>query len=723
MTISRKSPSAISDRFGRRIDEEYVTRESVKNYTQEVVDGSKLEIMPGSVVPESLSPAVKQMIEAGAGKLGSITNLPDEEDITVTDANTLQFKDKEYNPYNYSGMGRVYLRKHIVNGTNVLAQHMINKPNTIYVIQYDYCLAEQTIEIPENCVLQFDGGSLRNGVLVGNETRINAGLVKIFDLSIDITDKWIVNESYPEWFGAKGDGITDDSLFIQKSIDSFNVTSLTSKQYFLSEHNDKNYILRVGSFKTLKGLYASASVNDSQFQIITDLKKETTVITFGNYSIIEHLGIRNRTQNTVEDRKTLITSAIGSTELKNNHIQFKDIVVSGFHYGFHIDGWLVTYEKCDTHNCYIGFNTFAGDDINNTSNTFINCWGHTSDSYAFEITYLFYSSFINCVGEYSGYTENVTTWKFNKVWGISLLSCGMEHGVRVIEIDFAHDINIINGLFMLDTGGTGITNITDETFSKAFVFKNCMGVKFDNCYMASSFSGFPRPSDLIYLDYTNGNYTNFICIEWECTTGNFLQLTSYVTYNGLANASNIKFNGKCYIHGEKFPTNIRDTFFGHLFYKTDNDTLYCYRRGRWLPITSVPISTEEDHLSNYGNREGDININKETYQLEFFVNGKWKEVSKSRYGVVNGRPDYSNSNRDRKGSLYYDYEIKKPLWWHDDLGWIDSNGYKGLRGVGSSYGRPNMGSESVGYQFYDTTLNKPIWWTGEKWVDATGAEV
>lgn len=181
---------AISDRFGRRIDEEYVTRESVKNYTQEVVDGSKLEIMPGSVVPESLSPAVKQMIEAGAGKPGSITNLPDEEDITVTDANTLQFKDKEYNPYNYSGMGRVYLRKHIVNGTNILTQHMINKPNTIYIIQYDYCLADQTIEIPENCVLQFEGGSLRNGELVGNKTIIKSSLTNIFKYSINLNGSW-----------------------------------------------------------------------------------------------------------------------------------------------------------------------------------------------------------------------------------------------------------------------------------------------------------------------------------------------------------------------------------------------------------------------------------------------------------------------------------------------------------------------------------------------------
>lgn len=166
LTVSR----AIKDRFGRIIDEHYVTRETVKDYTQEVVDGSKLEIQPGSVQPEDLSPAVQQMIESAAAQPGHITNLPDEEDLTVTEHNTLQFKDREYNPYNYSGMGKVYLRKHIVNGTNMLTQHMMRKPNTIYVIRYDYCLGGGTIEVPEGCVLEFDGGTLRNGKIILNDS-------------------------------------------------------------------------------------------------------------------------------------------------------------------------------------------------------------------------------------------------------------------------------------------------------------------------------------------------------------------------------------------------------------------------------------------------------------------------------------------------------------------------------------------------------------------------
>lgn len=53
---------------------------------------------------------------------------------------------------------------------NVLTQDMINKANTIYHIQYDYDLDGETITVPAGCVLEFDGGSLRNGTLVGNNT-------------------------------------------------------------------------------------------------------------------------------------------------------------------------------------------------------------------------------------------------------------------------------------------------------------------------------------------------------------------------------------------------------------------------------------------------------------------------------------------------------------------------------------------------------------------------
>lgn len=164
------------DHEGNVIRDTYITRRGLRNEIIDITNQQVTDLKPGSVDPDDLSEATKQLI---GNK--SITNLPDEEDITVTDNQTLKLKDKEYAPKDYSGMGRVYLRKHYVNGVNTLTQHMMRKPNTIYIIQYDYCLAGQTIEVPENCVLEFQGGSLRNGKLIGYNTRISGKTINIFD--------------------------------------------------------------------------------------------------------------------------------------------------------------------------------------------------------------------------------------------------------------------------------------------------------------------------------------------------------------------------------------------------------------------------------------------------------------------------------------------------------------------------------------------------------------
>lgn len=94
----------------------------------------------------------------------------DEEDITEQNG-TLQLANKTYDKQSFSGLGRVYLRKNIVGDKNVLTQAMINKANTIYVIQYDYDLNGQTIVTPSNSILKFDGGSFDNGIVdISNTT-------------------------------------------------------------------------------------------------------------------------------------------------------------------------------------------------------------------------------------------------------------------------------------------------------------------------------------------------------------------------------------------------------------------------------------------------------------------------------------------------------------------------------------------------------------------------
>ena len=70
----------------------------------------------------------------------------------------------------------IILKKNLVNRVNTLTQEMMSAQNTKYVIKYDYTLCEN-ITIPENCILEFDGGSIVNSTentysLTGTATKV-----------------------------------------------------------------------------------------------------------------------------------------------------------------------------------------------------------------------------------------------------------------------------------------------------------------------------------------------------------------------------------------------------------------------------------------------------------------------------------------------------------------------------------------------------------------------
>lgn len=146
--------------------------------------------------------------------------------------------DRSYDPTAHSGLGRkTFELKEGVS--NVLTQEDFSDANTIYVIRYDFILGED-IDIPANCVLEFDGGSISasgsNDTITGTNTGISAGLIKILDTDITLAGTWNVAEAYPEWFGAKSDGITDDTDAIKKCVIYFNNIIINKGTYLLSSY-------------------------------------------------------------------------------------------------------------------------------------------------------------------------------------------------------------------------------------------------------------------------------------------------------------------------------------------------------------------------------------------------------------------------------------------------------------------------------------------------------
>ena len=86
----------------------------------------------------------------------------------------------------------------------------LNRSNTIYCIKSDFDLNGDTVTIPQGSTLKFKKGTLRNGELVGQGTKLITGRKERFEEGLSIKGTWDVEMAYSEWFGCKADG-TDDT--------------------------------------------------------------------------------------------------------------------------------------------------------------------------------------------------------------------------------------------------------------------------------------------------------------------------------------------------------------------------------------------------------------------------------------------------------------------------------------------------------------------------------
>lgn len=148
---------------------------------------------------------------------------PDEEDLTVSkpDKNgnaIVSLKDRVYDESNFSVKGYKILRKNIqiIDGVrkNILTQDMINKPNTIYEIRYDFDLGGESVEIPSDCVLYFKGGQLTSGNITGDDT--------ILDYNSPFLSNVILNGS----FKVNKDIVKDTDIFIDSNFNTNRIKSV-----------------------------------------------------------------------------------------------------------------------------------------------------------------------------------------------------------------------------------------------------------------------------------------------------------------------------------------------------------------------------------------------------------------------------------------------------------------------------------------------------------------
>lgn len=131
------------------------------------------------------------------------------EDLQKNSSGQIEEANRAYDTSTFSGLGYRILRKNIQSNKNILTQSMINMPNTIYEIRYDFDLNGATINLPANSVLKFEGGQLKNGTINFNNCNIdNIGNSIILN---NCTLKGSLNKQviYSDWFYFNSDDCTD----------------------------------------------------------------------------------------------------------------------------------------------------------------------------------------------------------------------------------------------------------------------------------------------------------------------------------------------------------------------------------------------------------------------------------------------------------------------------------------------------------------------------------
>jgi len=127
-----------------------------------------------------------------------------------------------------------------------LTQNMLNKSNSIYVIRYDFDLQQESITIPEKCILLFEGGSLQNGTLIGSNTQIVASKSFIFRL-ITIHGTWNVPEITSEWFYDVTSNNGIKNVFALQNDDVFNRIVIEPGGYLVSASKEKESVINLTS--------------------------------------------------------------------------------------------------------------------------------------------------------------------------------------------------------------------------------------------------------------------------------------------------------------------------------------------------------------------------------------------------------------------------------------------------------------------------------------------
>lgn len=602
--------------------------------------------------------------------------LPDQEDLTMTepdaDGNSyMHFKNKDYSIDDFSGLGRVYLRKNLQTLTdpntsetrliNYLTQTMIGKENVIYHIQYDYNLNGQTIIIPEGCVLLFEGGSISNGNIRGNNTKIVSEGVEIFT-GVSFNNSFIYSKVNADWF----DNLNSAVKFTNNN---GGVLQLSNKTYTINEPLvlDNNICIQgVGTEawgNTGKGTYIKYLGNDSIIKVIGDYTKGVSV---KNISI--------------KDLK-LVGSAnsIGVNLINGVHyIHIDNVTIHNCSVGIY--GSIIWHVTCNMLACYsCGIGVHIDGTIGMTSSTFTSCLCYNCDT-GFSITNpVIYSSFISCGTDGCKNSLNIT----GALRGVSFINFGFEKSTESgIVVDNPNAVASFIGATM----GAGSKDYNISYFK----INSCYNITIIDTFVPSGFTSVSGTSLSI-----NSSYSDKVILINSEFNGINEGLNGCTVLKGrntiIPNYTNITVTNP--MQSSTIPVYSS----GIVILKTDNNE----RELKGTPIfntTTLPAGSIVTVVNSDSSKQ--FNIRTEKYTANTGIIG----YSESTLSILPSEGVTFIKQAD--GKLLF-RNLIKPL----------------PIGRGIYQNRPTLTVSDTGFMYFDLSIGCYIYWNGTEWINSDGTLV
>ena len=653
------------------------------------------------------------------------------DDLDKNSDNQIQLADRD----STNGMGYVILRK------NKTLAEQVTKENTIYEIRYDYDLDGGEVTIPEGCVLDFQGGSFSNGVIIGNRTDIKEANRSLIFSNIKIQGTWKVANIYSEWFNLSTEINYDNTINIQ------NLCNLTSDNYFgniyisggpyyVSIPKNRNSVMLPNS-NTIINIDGSIILNPTEtgsYKIIYILDKEC--ITIRGNGIISgdvetHIGsdgewghcihilgglncnIENLNLNSAWGDSVSIDS---SEERRSENIYINNIKCKNSRrQGLSIEG----VNKAVITNCFFDSIYMGVSGTNPGAAIDIEPW--RDGEYAEDI-YVENCTAINCRQGFSvvGLIKNVTInncrFRGNNTENYVDVFKTENPNLIYSNCDFRNCFNI-KGNVKITSCNLGII---DFRGGKLDIYNSTIDTLNNTDGQLNYFGGVINVNNLADEDEHYINVTDSI-LHYEIP----VSVTNSVLFiNGRKNNVSINFNNSLLDFASGNTTIISNV---NIYNSTINllKSLALQNSSNIKPIIicncTINYSSDSPSLSVYKGYSSEYTgenlfefigntINTHGKNLQYYVDYDTSALSILYYDnkMVNN-PFINYSIYYKEFFAKFAPSIKNSF--------TINNGYYP---IGDTNSRPLLNNHKMGYQYYDTDLKKTILWNGTAWVNMDG---